>query len=773
MGSLKIMAPVFSAFDRINYRRIIPQHIADCLLLPSDIKAAFLKGGFAVSILGNEWHSVAIDECHEMLINRDLKDAVTRPGKSSINQVALSFPYKSRNLRNIRNLVFDKEPVSNSNMSSIEKKMNENVVAILSGIRSSAILPSLVSAPSSLQLRNSFTGLIATYEQQHDLLNFRSIGQDDFDNLVKQTYLKEKKSKHKKHNLKTLTPTKITKRRFVQVEKEKKLVTECLKKRLLSMEVSGMPLKEAEQFLELPRAIATKEGLPHKGQKSSITKFYEKKYEEAFLLEFPLGWVPHLVILEGMFLINAIPIRVHSKMSEYALYLFERFLGKYLQVGVCELHVLFDSPGTFTWHPKNIERERRDGTIGIDHEHLEFSDEMKIPSKWRDIISCRVCKYKFIDYLGLKFLELGPTFLRGDQKLFVAGGTNRTDQNLCWSTTKDGLEEVAIAFTTNAEEADTRIWLHVKSCYGSRVLIFSPDTDVYHIGLLQMHAEHEILVQYNTLGSDLKLVALNTLSECLQNEPELRQVDKPLRNKIIVTLYALSGCDFTSFFVGITKTSFAKTLLNYAEFITGDTKVAPGTLASHSPAGNGFLACLRLVASAYMVKHKQAFSSNTPPALYLSFESESIMERHKRFYNHVKEQIWTRVTFEDDLPPSFEALQRHWLRSIWVLNYWEQSYHNDVTLLPVNYFGWSINEDKITVDWESNENVMAIRKRVSFLTKGCGYEGNDTEEDFISMADRQLEDATNEDTDDTDEDEIDYFDITDELIEEDAEYAMN
>lgn len=65
------------------------------------------------------------------------------------------------------------------------------------------------------------------------------------------------------------------------------------------MEQMGLQIKEAEQFLELPRAIATKEGIPYKGQKSSITKFYEKKYEEAFLEEFPSGWVPHSVILEG------------------------------------------------------------------------------------------------------------------------------------------------------------------------------------------------------------------------------------------------------------------------------------------------------------------------------------------------------------------------------------------------------------------------------------------------------------------------------------------
>ena len=37
--------------------------------------------------------------------------------------------------------------------------------------------------------------------------------------------------------------------------------------------------------------------------------------------------------------------------------------------------------------------------------------------------------------------------------------------------------------TCNAEESDTRIWLHVVNSIGMKKLVLSPDTDVYHIGL--------------------------------------------------------------------------------------------------------------------------------------------------------------------------------------------------------------------------------------------------------------------------------------------------
>lgn len=53
IASLKVMAPVFLSFDRTTYRKLIPQHIADCLLLPQNIKTSFQNGGFSISIYGN------------------------------------------------------------------------------------------------------------------------------------------------------------------------------------------------------------------------------------------------------------------------------------------------------------------------------------------------------------------------------------------------------------------------------------------------------------------------------------------------------------------------------------------------------------------------------------------------------------------------------------------------------------------------------------------------------------------------------------------------
>ena len=65
-----------------------------------------------------------------------------------------------------------------------------------------------------------------------------------------------------------------------------------------------------------------------------------------------------------------------------------------------------------------------------------------------------------------------------------------------WATVQ--VKHVLPHLTCSAEEADMRIWLHCTHSIGTKKLVFSPDTDVFHIGMLFLRhtrlSECEIIV---------------------------------------------------------------------------------------------------------------------------------------------------------------------------------------------------------------------------------------------------------------------------------------
>ncbi len=79
--SLKLMGPFFSAMDRPTYQLLIPKHLQDLAIMPKCIIQHFEDGGFSARLSETDWHAVGLDECHEMLINKDAKMAVVRPNE--------------------------------------------------------------------------------------------------------------------------------------------------------------------------------------------------------------------------------------------------------------------------------------------------------------------------------------------------------------------------------------------------------------------------------------------------------------------------------------------------------------------------------------------------------------------------------------------------------------------------------------------------------------------------------------------------------------------
>ena len=154
-----------------------------------------------------------------------------------------------------------------------------------------------------------------------------------------------------------------------------------------------------------------------------------------------------------------------------------------------------------------------------------------------ELINCHNCLVKF---LSKYFLDITGAHLCSEQALCVAGAFDGDITDTVWFVRCGCRAQPEPALSCNAEEMDTRLWLHVK---GSNILIISPDTDIYHVGLpLQCVMEKNVFVQVSPISSrSIQLVNITELINALHHDPD------HILPRVIQTLYVVSGCDYISF----------------------------------------------------------------------------------------------------------------------------------------------------------------------------------------------------------------------------------
>lgn len=267
------MAALFTAFDRNNYQKLIAQNIHDILTIPHEVLELLCNGGFTVSITGRPCHSIGIDEAHEMCINKDCKEFITRPSGGYINRIARFLPVQVKAMKNLQSQVFPErnQKSDNQTITSIHatdaatKKLDMNIHKQVKKLESSSYL-TIDNEDNSLHYL--FNPIKPTPEQTQDLMNFRNVGQKEFETRAKYYTLSipsVQPSKRRKRLL-TFTERESRKKKVSEIERERKLQIECWKKQVAFASSTGTQLGHAyEQCIELPRAIATSDGQPNKG----------------------------------------------------------------------------------------------------------------------------------------------------------------------------------------------------------------------------------------------------------------------------------------------------------------------------------------------------------------------------------------------------------------------------------------------------------------------------------------------------------------------------
>jgi hypothetical protein len=102
--------------------------------------------------------------------------------------------------------------------------------------------------------------------------------------------------------------------------------------------------------------------------------------------------------------------------------------------------------------------------------------------------------------------------------------------------------------SANHEEGDTRVWFHAFKSTANRLIIYSPDTDTFLIGLplIKKLTGKSIFVQLKIFSFDSEFIDMTVLTDCLAHDLLLQgiaDVEICMQN-----VYIMSGCDFVSFF---------------------------------------------------------------------------------------------------------------------------------------------------------------------------------------------------------------------------------
>lgn len=251
MASMKLMAPVFTAFDHSTYYKVISQHVADVLCMPPNILTMFERGAFVVSICGTPWHSVGlIDEAHEMLVNRGIKTSLVRPSPDFLKRLAHYLPYMTKALETFPELKQKQKPIdslisSNSN----DLKFMGNVTAMMNTMETHKAF----SVASQRGLLNPYTLQQATNEQSHDM------GEKEYFSRIECFILKTPsvEAPNRQQRLQTFS-VKIVRTR--NSHRRKRIIYAMMKKIQYSKRTDKPIEKPGEQLLELPWLSVTTKG---------------------------------------------------------------------------------------------------------------------------------------------------------------------------------------------------------------------------------------------------------------------------------------------------------------------------------------------------------------------------------------------------------------------------------------------------------------------------------------------------------------------------------
>ena len=169
-----------------------------------------------------------------------------------------------------------------------------------------------------------------------------------------------------------------------------------------------------------------------------------------------------------------------------------------------------------------------------------------------------------------------------------------------------------------------------------------------------------VIVQLNTYTTlKYRYLHLDRLSAALTGDPDLSATPYEFRPKLCSHCTFVQGVTLC-LFARLGKVKFMHLAYQHCAFINSDSESFPGSLVHTTETKEkGFLAFLKLVGTAYFSKYRSFFPFDSSRTFLNSVASCSDSKtQHKEWLEFITTTIWEHTEFEDELPPSVEALWR-------------------------------------------------------------------------------------------------------------------
>ena len=726
---LKVLTELFFAYSRDKYEILSVNALADSYTYPKQVLNNFKNGQWTVSYKGRPYHSLALDEAQECIVNRKLKQITTRPSHFRMVEMADFLAYLDTVVTGINSHVFKmkKDKVVNKKQYCTRKNLIFDVLAdkhIFKLHENRALCNIFVDNPPLLTAANT-----------QDLLSIRQKGHERMFSYIRQHTLippTELKQKRRRQKLKTFTRARDSSKKMNTKLNQATLLLSSAYKSILN------PTKGHKQTFPLPLAICNPTGQMRTCNKSTFKGALESIFpnSQMFLPNCPILSSPHELIVDFLYMLHQPPPPQVTTFSSYAKYLWDRIVIKLgTQRGANVIRIVVDKPA-YLPKPRDLLHESRSEKTGkLDVADCNISDNDIIPQckKYQQMLANDRLKKKFISYVMEEFMKFGQ-----DSHLSVNVILDYEDIE-CPCAIYEG-NRINLQMLKNENgEADYNVWYHCMSSLSSNIVILGSDTDIWVYGMAYKGCGwlgNKTVYIERAIGSEY--VSLNAISEVVMNHPKLKRIPFPMLS--LAAVYILTGGDYISSFFKTSKQTFITVFIENIEHICdGGTFVE--TRSENVMGIEGYIlhkinldAWIKLVCSVYLMKHKTLFNSEPITSLYaslistpltddkvqllkwLAYDKIAPLTRLSEWHDFTRRMCFYHSTGSKDheclLIPTLGALRYHMLRSEYVLK--TVLSH---TMIDASQYGWRI-DNSIAVIWDDDDTIKAITD-----SKGCGCKG--------------------------------------------------